>query len=69
MALGSASMIYFSLSSPLSGSSLGLEHASDFGAFSSTTVTVWPDIRLCCEWGYMKFTPLTRVLLWIFGVF
>jgi hypothetical protein len=50
MALGSASIIYFPLSFPLSGSDSELEHASDSEAFNSLPVTAWPDTHLCCGW-------------------
>jgi len=50
VALGSASMICFPLSFPLSGFDSVSEHASDLEAFISAISDCLADTHLCCEW-------------------
>ena len=72
MALGSTSIICFPMSSPLSGSSSGSEHASDYGAFSSAASNcfVWHSFSLWVGllWNSHHFTMSFFGFLVVFWV-
>ena len=51
VALGSASIIFFPLSFPFSGSDSVSEYALIRKPLSHKIVTAWPGTHWCCEWG------------------